>query len=504
MEWLKQGICCLLALLIVAIQTHAVLAEDADFPSRPIVVLVYTTPGGPIDLMARKYVDIAARHSEAAMVVENVSGAGGIVAVHRLLEAPADGHTLLACTKSVVAKLVATGGGAYLDAMHWAAMMMADPECVITHRGSGVESWADLSTVPNVPQLWVGPARGGLDHVTAVKIWEEFQIEGKWIPFDSGSLAVNALLGDQGVAYVGNPREALANPDLQVVAVASPQRLPQFPDVPTMHELGSERLIHEFMWRGFALRKGTPAPIVAWHDRLFQAVARDPDWRAAWEEGGVDVVYEGEANFSDRVELDRQEFEEYLTQFGILSQSQFGQETEINRSLITLGLLTLLLFALVYWVARRGQSDRMGEVLIPAVVSCLALYCWVDTNRFPTNEGVGPSAVPRLWIGLMLPLAAWLAYRGLVAEIKLTKQPAQLKRLAVMGVLLLCYLLAIPGVGYVLASALFLIAAMWVLGVRRMALLVSVPLGWSMVAYWGFVQQMHIPLPTGRLFDGWL
>lgn len=56
-----------------------------------------------------------------------------------------------------------------------------------------------------------------------------------------------ALLGGQGVAYVRNPRDTLGKPDLKIAVVSSPQRLKQFPDVPTFKELGITGLDNEYM-----------------------------------------------------------------------------------------------------------------------------------------------------------------------------------------------------------------------------------------------------------------
>ena len=81
-----------------------------DFPSKPIKIIVYTAPGGAIDRTAREFKQIAERHVDATFTVENLAGAGGLVAISELLDRRADGYTLLACTKSNIAKLVATGG----------------------------------------------------------------------------------------------------------------------------------------------------------------------------------------------------------------------------------------------------------------------------------------------------------------------------------------------------------------------------------------------------------
>jgi tripartite-type tricarboxylate transporter receptor subunit TctC len=292
-----------------------------SFPAKPIKIVVYTAPGGLIDITARKFTEIATRYTDAVFVVENKPGAGGIVAMQKVLQMPADGYTLLACTKSNIAKLVSTGNEDYIPKFHWLAMLMADPECVITRQSNPVNTWgqvvADARERPG-QQIWVGPAVGGLDHVTALKLWEKHGIRAKWIPFKSGGQAKAALLGNQGVAYVGNPRDAEGNPDLKVAVVSSARRLPQLPDTPTFNELGAEGLDSEIMWRGFTVRNGTPETALSWYGRLFAKVTSDPEWRAYWEKGGIDVVHRGPEEFAEAIERDRQEFTHYLKKLGLI------------------------------------------------------------------------------------------------------------------------------------------------------------------------------------------
>ncbi|MCD6121575.1 MAG: hypothetical protein J7K04_07035 [Spirochaetales bacterium] len=89
---------------------------QAQFPTKPINLIVYTKPGGLIDVTSRKFTDIASKYTKATFVVINKPGAGGIVAMKYVLATPADGYTLMAVTKSNVAKVVSTGADVNLMA----------------------------------------------------------------------------------------------------------------------------------------------------------------------------------------------------------------------------------------------------------------------------------------------------------------------------------------------------------------------------------------------------
>ncbi|MDP6401093.1 MAG: tripartite tricarboxylate transporter substrate-binding protein, partial [Candidatus Marinimicrobia bacterium] len=91
------------------------------FPDKPIKIVVYTGPGGLIDITARKFASVADKYVDATFVVENKPGAGGIVALKKVLQAPEDGYNLYACTKSNIAKFIQVGGRDYVNALHWTA-----------------------------------------------------------------------------------------------------------------------------------------------------------------------------------------------------------------------------------------------------------------------------------------------------------------------------------------------------------------------------------------------
>ncbi len=306
----------LLLVLVAGVVFAAGKKESASkFPVKPITIIVYTKPGGLIDVTARKFTDIAKKYTDATFVVENKPGSGGIVAMKYVLGGRADGYTLMAVTKSNIAKIVSTKADINVEDMDWLAMLMADPECVITNKNLPINTWKQVvadAKAKNGNQIWVGPAVGGLDYVVALKIWKAFGIKAKWVPFASGGKAMAALLGKQGVAYVGNPRDIAGKPDLEIAVISSPKRLKEFPNVPVFNEFGVKGLDNEIMWRGFAVKKGIPEIAKKWYANLFEKVSQDKDWRGFWEPYGIKVTYYGSDKFNEMVKKDLADFKAYL------------------------------------------------------------------------------------------------------------------------------------------------------------------------------------------------
>lgn len=269
-------------------------AAAASFPTKPVKVVVYLAPGGAGDILARKFTDVAARHTDATFVVENKPGAGGIVALEYVKSLPSDGYNLMYVTKSIVSQIASTGADIDLNKEYeWIGCLQFDPQCVIINKTTNITTWKQIyddSKAKKGAQLWLGPATGGFDHMTGQAIWKSANMEARWVPYDSGAGAIAALMGKQGVVYVGNPSETRGKPDLGVAAICYTRRLASFPDIPTFDELGVKGVENEVMWRGFAVKKGTPENVIKWYEDLFEKVTNDEDWRNTYEKDGIDVV----------------------------------------------------------------------------------------------------------------------------------------------------------------------------------------------------------------------
>jgi len=126
-------------------------------------------------------------------------------------------------------------------------------------------------------QTWAVPVLGGNKHFEALMIWQATGVQGQAVPFQSGPLGANALLGGSVDVQMGNPFDT-AGRALWVAAIASPERMPGFEDSPTFAELGFPELNDNHIWRGFAVKKGTPPAMIKWMEDLVTKVSTHPRW----------------------------------------------------------------------------------------------------------------------------------------------------------------------------------------------------------------------------------
>lgn len=310
----RKGICILILVCLCAI---AAAPAFAAYPEKPIKIVNYVAPGGLMDVTSRKFIAIAKKYTDATFVVENIAGAGGLVAIGAVLEQPADGYTVFAPTTSVVDKVISAKKDeqTMVWGFEYVAMLMRDPECVIIAKDGPFKSFKDLvedAKKKNGAQIWGGPAAGGNDHLLAQKIWETAGIKAKWLPYKSGPEAMMGTLGGQNAAYVGNPADTQGRKGYVIAAVCRDKRLPQLPDVPTFKELGYKGLDNEIMWRGFAIKKGAPEEAYKWWEDLNKKMAKDPEWRQFLVRDGIDVCDWGRDKFNKQVAEDVKTAKKYL------------------------------------------------------------------------------------------------------------------------------------------------------------------------------------------------
>ncbi len=476
------------------------------FPSQPIRLIVYTSPGGLIDVTARRFARLAQEHSGHPFAVINRPGGGGIVAFEEALREPADGHRFLAVTRSNISKMVATGREDLIDRLHWHAYIMDNAHVLLTNAVEGPGDWQALRSLPD-RQLWLGVDIGGVKHVSGVKIAEATGIDMRWIPYGSGGEAVAALLGNLGAAYLGNPRDALVSERLRIVAVAAEERLPEFPDAPTFAELGYDGLEDELIWRGFAFRTEVPDPIRDWYTALIKRVLEDPRWSGSWADEAVNLRYRDAAEFARIVERDREEFRSYLGELGLLPDTYRaeGGLAAMGRApglYGTMGGSALLLAGLAIYLPRTRYRRRSGQLMLLAGFAGVTLVALLMTLHLPPPnpvDPVGSTGLPRLWLLLLLPLLLWQIGYCLRNDTE-APEHGDAMRLGVALSLFIGYLLLLPVLGYLISTLIYMPTLIWYLGYRSWPVIAVLTVAWLLFSEFVFQRLLLVDLPRGVLF----
>ncbi|MBX3585374.1 MAG: tripartite tricarboxylate transporter substrate binding protein [Ramlibacter sp.] len=309
-----------LAALPVAVQAQS------DFPSKPIKLVSPFPAGGTSDVMARLISEEMAKTLKQPVLVENISGAGGVVGTDRALKAPADGYTLI--QTGVGQNAVAHGINPKMpydsmkDFIHL-TQVHSGPNVLVAHPSAPFNTFAEFIAYgrANPGKLNYGytPAASGhmamellkqtVGTCTGAKKENCKPLFMVGIPYRGGGPMMTDLLGGQIPIMFINQDTALQHVKagkLKALAVSSLQRNPLYPDVPTIHESGFPGF-SALSWSGLSVARGTPKPVVDKLEAAAVAAMRAPAVRARMESIGFVVPELGSAAYTQFVgkELDR-------------------------------------------------------------------------------------------------------------------------------------------------------------------------------------------------------
>ena len=274
----------LLAAAVAALALPGIAIAQGSFPNKPIRVVVSFPPGGAADQIARAVSEPLSQALGQPVVVENRAGANGNIAGEFVSKQPADGHTLL----------MSSGGTVSINP-HLYQKMAFDPTKDLVPVAAAARVLVFLEVNPakvpvntakefvdhlrrNPGKLTFGsPGNGSSPHLAAEMMKAQANVFATHIPYRGAAPAMQDLLGGQ-IDFMFDPGIGLQHVKagkLKLLAVGSPKRSPQFPDVPTLDEMGMKGFDAD-TWFGFYAPGGTPLPVVARLNTEINKVLRSP------------------------------------------------------------------------------------------------------------------------------------------------------------------------------------------------------------------------------------
>jgi tripartite-type tricarboxylate transporter receptor subunit TctC len=235
-----------LIVLCLMLAASAALAQET-YPSKSVRLIAAAAPGGNPDVLARM---LAAKLSEAfgrAFVVENVPGAGGVVAAEMLARAPADGHVLMLGDSGALAINVALNpklGYHPLKDFTLITALAAVPTVLVAPPSVPAATLQEFVALAKSKrgQLAYGSAgNGSVHHLTMAVLASRAGLEMLHVPYKGGTALVAAVLtGEVQSGWSGIPNVAphIKSGKLKVFAISTAARSPTLPDVPTAAEQG--------------------------------------------------------------------------------------------------------------------------------------------------------------------------------------------------------------------------------------------------------------------------
>ncbi|WP_010100064.1 tripartite tricarboxylate transporter substrate binding protein [Verminephrobacter aporrectodeae] len=255
----------------------------ADYPSRPVEIVVPWAVGGSSDAVARAFADAATRHTGQSFVIVNRPGASGSIGHREGASARPDGYKLTLVTPEVsLASLQGIGKTRWQD-FNYVARINADPIALIVKAES---PWSTLEQFLDHARVHPGEVAisnsgiGAAYHLAAIAVENRTGLSFNNVPYIGAGPAVVGLLAgqvDATLATTGEVGAHVKGGKLRMLAVMAEQRPRDFDQVPTFRERGIDLQLGT--WRALAVPKATPAEIVASLKRLTDKVNQDSGYR---------------------------------------------------------------------------------------------------------------------------------------------------------------------------------------------------------------------------------
>lgn len=315
------------ALLAAAVFITA--AHAADYPGKPIRVLVPFAPGGVVDTSTRILTNKITEKQGWQFVVDNRPGANGFIAVGTTARANADGYTLLAAHTGEfsVNPMLFKSVPYDFERDFTSIIMISDaPMLVVVNTQSPYNNLKDLIAGAKAKpgQLTFGsPGTGSVNHMATEWLVAAAGAKALHVPYKGGAPAVSAVAANEVVFTVAGLPGVLPHlmaKRVKVLGVTTAKRSPQVPDYMSAQEAGIPG-VDASIWVGLFAPKGTPKDIVAKLYRASADVLSMPEVKQRYASvGGAETTTMGSTEFNKRISSELERYRKVAAQVGIERQ----------------------------------------------------------------------------------------------------------------------------------------------------------------------------------------
>lgn len=253
-------------------------------PTKPIQLIVGYAPGGGSDVQARAIAAGAQECYGTPLVIINKAGAAGTIAAQEVAAAPADGYTLLLGGGSESTSVPAHRKTPYDPRTDFTPIirLSVGSQFLVVNAKSSYKTARDLVEAAKAKPGQVAHGSSGvgsLAHSLPLLLARQAGVKFKHVPYQGGAPAIQAVLADQLDFTVAAPEEIQGQVEagiLRIVAVASAERNPGYPNVETLREAGYEVLVENM--KGWLGPKNLPADVAKFHHDCFRKALSSQPW----------------------------------------------------------------------------------------------------------------------------------------------------------------------------------------------------------------------------------
>ncbi len=288
----RDSVAAFLALLGMM---HSAAAQP--YPSRPVTLVVPFAAGGPTDVLARIIVEPMRAALGQPVIIENVGGAAGSIAVGKVVREKPDGHTAIIGNwgTHVVNGAVQTLQYDLLKDFEPVALIATNPHVIVSRQTVPAKNLKELTAWVMENQEKLTAANSGIgspSHISGLYFQSKTGTRFPFVPYRGSGPALQDLVAGQIDLYfdqVSNSLPHIRGGRIKAYAVAAASRLAAAPDIPTVDEAGLPGF-YISIWHGIWVPKGTPKDVIAKLNASIVNALRDAGVRQRLADLGQEIV----------------------------------------------------------------------------------------------------------------------------------------------------------------------------------------------------------------------
>jgi tripartite-type tricarboxylate transporter receptor subunit TctC len=310
----------LLALALVTVALQTATAQQSTFPDRPIRMLYGFAPGGSGDMAARLLADVATKALGQRVVVENRTGANGMIAAEATARSPADGHNVLFCTTGNMT-IITELPGVQL-AVNPATELMGIGQLLrstfglVVGKESPYRSTQDLVAAARANPgkvSYATPGVGSVQHLSSELLSQKLGIKMVHVPYRGSQAALQDLISgrtDFSITNLGDVITHVRSGSLRLLALGDPLGKRFFPDAPMISDVAPG--FETYAWFGLCGPTGMPTAAVKRWEEAIRAAVEDPTVSKRLLDNGMVPAFADAATLARTMEENRRGYREVI------------------------------------------------------------------------------------------------------------------------------------------------------------------------------------------------
>jgi len=292
-------------LLLAALTALTATAALAEYPEKPITIIVPFAAGGPTDKVARDFAEGMRKQLGKPIIIENAGGAGGTLGATKVAKAANDGYTILLTHIGMATSPALYRSLQYktLEDFEYLGLINEVPMTLVGRSTLAANNYAELNTWIQANKGKINLAHAGVgsaSHLCGLLFQSTLKVEMVAVPYKGTGPAMTDLLGGQVDIMCDQTTNTMGQADggkIKFYAVSTAKRLnmPALAKLPTLDESGLKGF-NVTIWHGLYAPKGTPKPVVDKLNAALKATLKDPAFVKSEEAMAAVVVTDSRVN----------------------------------------------------------------------------------------------------------------------------------------------------------------------------------------------------------------